>query len=285
MINIFKYLTQSIIVVIFFFIGKLIGLKNSRIIFSKLFLFVGPRFKSKKIINDNLRNFKKNITLLEEEKIISNMWKNYGMTFIEYIFLKSFKNNNSHISFKGEEILENICQNNKPVIFVSGHFANFELMSMEITKKNVNLATIYRPLNNFFLNPVMEFLRKKYVCKNQIKKGINGLREAIEYIKKNYSIALMIDQRLSEGDKINFFGKPASTTTLPAQLAFKYNLPIIPVFIQRMNNEDFQIEFFEKIFPKNFKDKIELSQKLNYVLEDMIKKNPNEWIWTHNRWK
>ena len=78
--------------------------------------------------------------------------------------------------------------------------------------------------------------------------------------------------------------KPASTTTLPAQLAFKYNLPIIPVFIQRMNNEDFQIEFFEKIFPKNFKDKIELSQKLNYVLEDMIK-NPNEWIWTHNRWK
>ena len=131
----------------------------------------------------------------------------------------------------------------------------------------------------------MEYLREKYVCKNQIKKGINGLRETIEYIKKNYSIALMIDQRLSEGDKINFFGKPASTTTLPAQLAFKYNLPIIPVFIQRMNNEDFQIEFFEKIFPKNFKDKIELSQKLNYVLEDMIKKNPNEWIWTHNRWK
>ena len=156
---------------------------------------------------------------------------------------------------------------------------------MEITKKNINLATIYRPLNNFFLNPVMEYLRKKYVCKNQIKKGINGLREAIEYIKKNYSIALMIDQRLSEGDKINFFGKPASTTTLPAQLAFKYNLPIIPVFIQRINGENFQIEFFEKIFPKNFKNKIELSQKLNYVLEDMIKKNPNEWIWTHSRWK
>ena len=131
----------------------------------------------------------------------------------------------------------------------------------------------------------MEYLRKKYVCKNQIKKGINGLRETIEYIKKNYSIALMIDQRLSEGDKINFFGKPASTTTLPAQLAFKYNLPIIPVFIQRINSENFQIEFFEKIFPKNFKNKIELSQKLNYVLEDMIKKNPNEWIWTHSRWK
>ena len=117
--------------------------------------------------------------------------------------------------------LKNIIKKKKPVIFVSGHFANFELMSMEITKKNINLATIYRPLNNFFLNPFMEYLRKKYVCKNQIKKGINGVRDAIEYIKKNYSIALMIDQRVSEGEKINFFGKPALTTTLPAQLAFK----------------------------------------------------------------
>ena len=67
----------------------------------------------------------------------------------------------------------------------------------------------------------MEFLRKKYVCNNQIKKGINGVREAIEYIKKNYSIALMIDQRVSEGEKINFFGKKALTTTLPAQLSNK----------------------------------------------------------------
>ena len=285
MIKKFNYLIQSILIYLFFLLGRIVGLRISRKIFSKLFSSIGPLFKSKKTIYNNLETFSSQISDHEKKQISNNMWKNYGMTFIEYIFLKNFRNNNSHISFKGEEILENIFQNNKPVIFVSGHFANFELMSMEITKKNINLATIYRPLNNFFLNPVMEYLRKKYVCKNQIKKGINGLRETIEYIKKNYSIALMIDQRLSEGDKINFFGKPASTTTLPAQLAFKYNLPIIPVFIQRINSENFQIEFFEKIFPKNFKNKIELSQKLNYVLEDMIKKNPNEWIWTHSRWK
>ena len=89
---------------------------------------------------------------------------------------------------------------------------------MEIVKKNINLATIYRPLNNYFLNPIMEYLRRKYVCKNQIKKGVSGVREAIEYLKKGYSIALMIDQRVSEGEKINFL-KSAFTTTLPAQLA------------------------------------------------------------------
>ena len=137
------------------------------------------------------------------------MWKNYGMTFIEYIFLSNFRKN-SHIKINNEKLLLQIFEKQESVIFVSGHFANFELMSMEIVKKNIKLATIYRPLNNIFLNPFMEYLRKKYVCPNQIKKGINGVRESIEYIKKKHSIALMIDQRVSEGEKIDFFASKRS---------------------------------------------------------------------------
>ena len=100
------------------------------------------------------------------------------------------------------------------------------LCQWRLQKRILILATIYRPLNNFFLNPLMEYLRKKYVCKNQIKKGINGVRERLNSLKKNYSIALMIDQRVSEGEKVNFFDKPSLTTTLPAQLALKYNFQI-----------------------------------------------------------
>ena len=94
----------------------------------------------------------------------------------------------NHVAIFGNKNLLIPIEENKPVIFISGHFANFELMSMEITKRNISLATIYRPLNNIFLNPFMEFLRRKYVCKNQIKKGINGVRETIEFIKKNHCI-------------------------------------------------------------------------------------------------
>ena len=184
-----------------------------------------------------------------------------------------------------EEILLKIKQEAKPVIFISGHFANFELMSMEIRKKNVPLATIYRPLNNIFLNPFMEYLRKKYVCKYQIKKGINGVRESIEYIKNRYSIALMIDQRVSEGEKIDFFNQPALTTTLPAQLSIKFNLDIIPVYIERDQNNNFKIEFQKRIKSEDFNDKKVLTKKLNNILEKMIIRNPNQWIWTHNRWK
>jgi len=213
------------------------------------------------------------------------MWKNYGMTFIEYIFLDTFLKKKTELEIIGEINLINIIRENNPVIFISGHFANFELMSMEITKRNISLATIYRPLNNNFLNPFMEYLRKKYICKNQIKKGINGVKEAIEFIKQKHSIALMIDQRVSEGEKIKFFDQPALTTTLPAQFAKKYRMKIIPVFIERLKNNKFKIEFQKEIDPKNFKDKLDLTVKLNEVLENMIIKNPNQWIWTHNRWK
>ena len=283
--KILNYFLQSIIVYCFFLLGRILGLKISRKIFSFLFSIVGPFFKSKKIIEKNLINFSRKVVNVNKKSITKDMWINYGKTFIEYIFLDIFKKNNSHMQLMNEEILLQISEERKPVIFISGHFANFELMSMEITKKNIQLATIYRPLNNFFLNPFMEYLRKKYVCKNQIKKGINGVRESIEYIKKNYSIALMIDQRVSEGEKIDFFDRPAFTSTLPAQLAMKFNLDIVPVYIERDQNDNFTIEFKNRINPSNFENKFILTKELNNVLEKMIIKNPNQWIWTHDRWK
>ena len=284
MIKITKYLFQSIIIYFFFIIGKIIGIKLSRSLFGYLFKKFGPLFKSKKVIKKNLENLK-NFTEEEKKNIIFKMWESYGIVFIEYIFLNKFRREKDLINIEGKEVLDDIIKSNKPAIFVSGHFSNFELMSLSMTKSGLKLATIYRPLNNFFLNPFMEYLRRKFVCQNQIKKGVNGVRKAIDFVKKNYSIALMVDQRVSEGEKINFFGKPALTTTLPAQIAIKYDLPIIPVFIKRDKDNSFTIRFFKKIVHTDFKDKLELTLKLNQIIEKLIVENPHEWIWTHNRWK
>ena len=280
-----NYFLQSLFVYLFFFIGRILGINLSRKFFSGVFILIGPFFRSNKIINKNLKIFSSTISLKDKSRIVKDMWSNYGKTFIEYIFLNRFRRENKFVILDGEENLLQIAKENKPVIFISGHFANFELMSMEITKRNISLATIYRPLNNIFINPFMEFLRRKYVCKNQIKKGINGVRETIEFIKKNHCIALMIDQRISEGEKINLFNQPALTTTLPSQLSIKFNLEIVPVYIERVKDNKFKIEFQKRINPKNFRDKLELSRELNKVLEKMILRNPGQWIWTHNRWK
>ena len=289
MIKIIKYFIQALFVYLFFIIIKIIGLKLSRKLFSFLFNKIGPLIKSEKIINSNLEKFLgyQNIDIKKNVKI--KMWSNYGKTFVEYVFLNKFRSVNSHIEICGEEILDRIKKENKPVIFVSGHFANFELMSMELTKRNIHLATIYRPLNNFFLNPFMEHFRKKHVCQNQIKKGLGGVKDSINYIKNNYSIALMIDQRVSEGKRLPFFGHMALTTTLPAQIALKFNLDIVPIYIARKTNDNFEMEIYNPIKIRNNNDsvssKLNVSIKLNKILEEMISRDPGQWIWTHNRWK
>ena len=285
MTKIIKYFFQSIIVYLLFLVGRILGLTISRKLFAALFVFLGPILKSNKIAKKNLKIIDHKISNDEMKKIIEKMWKNYGITFIEYVYLKYFRKNNSYLNVKDEGNLLQIIKEKKPVIFVSGHFANFELMSMEISKKGIPLATVYRPLNNFFLNPFMEFLRKKYICKNQIKKGIAGVRESIDYLKKKNSIALMIDQRVSEGEKIDFFNKSAFTTTLPAQLSIKFNIDILPVYIERDKENNYKIEFQKRIQPKDFSNKLELTKKLNRVLENMVVRNLYQWILTHNRWK
>ncbi len=284
-----KYFLQAIIVYLLFVIIKMLGLNLSRKLFAKFFQKIGHLVKSEKIINENLEKFLGTHSNDKKESIKRTMWSNYGQTFVEYLFLNKFQKNNSHINIAGEKILEKIIIKNKPVIFVSGHFANFELMSMELTKRKTRLATIYRPLNNYFLNPFMEYVRKTYVCNNQIKKGIAGVKDSINFIKKNYSIALMIDQRVSEGKRLPFFDQMALTTTLPAQLAVKFNLDIVPIYIKRNKNNSFEMEIFEPLDLKKEDDletkKINITIKLNKILEEMISRDPGQWIWTHNRWK
>ena len=137
-----NYFLQAVIIYFLFFVGRLLGLNLSRKLFALLFSSVGPYIKSKKIIYRNLNIYNENLSSSEEKKIIKNMWKNYGKTFIEYIFLNKLRKNNSQINLIGEKNLLQVLQNQKPVIFISGHFANFELMSMEITRHNVSLNNI-----------------------------------------------------------------------------------------------------------------------------------------------
>ncbi len=281
------YLFQSIFIYLFYFLSKIIGLKLSRIFFSLIFRMIGNLFKSKKIILKNLKRIKPGISKSEKEIVINNMWSNYGKTFIEYVYLNSFKKNTNHISIKNKKVIDEIVKENKPVVFVSGHFANYELMSMELTRANIKLATIYRPLNNMFLNPFMEYLRKAFVCKNQIKKGLNGVKESLEYMKKGYSVALMVDQRVSEGPRISFFDGEAHTTTLPAQLSSRFNCNIVPIYITRNKNDKFEMEILDpiSILENEKRDKELIMKKVNKTIEKLILRDPSQWILTHNRWK
>ena len=279
------YFFQFIIIYTFFLLFKIIGYRNSSNLGFLIGKYIGPLFRSKKKINNILDQVK---DLKDQKKtILNNVLGNYGRIFAEYPHLKNFRNDNlsKFISIEGKEYLEDIKQKNKKVVFVSGHFNNFELMAMEIEKSGVNLAAIYRPLNNQFLNKIMEKIRINFICKIQIKKGKSGIREIIENVRKGCSVALMIDQRVTEGSKTNFFGKLATTTTIPAQLIKKYGCELVPVYIERYNKIFFRIFISKPIKIDKTKTTEEITKYLNNVLEKMILKNPDQWIWTHDRWK
>tara|TARA_B100002052_G_scaffold162234_1_gene147731 strand:+ start:1437 stop:2300 length:864 start_codon:yes stop_codon:yes gene_type:complete len=283
-----KYFLQFFCILFLFGVFKIVGIKFSRIISENIMVVLGPIFRSKKIIIKNLSIAFPNFNENEKKQILKGMWINYGRIFAEYMFIKNFRQGSigeRNINIENQYILENVKKDTKPVIFISGHFNNFELMAMQIEKLGIDLAAVYRPLNNKFLNPLMESIRKKYICKKQIKKGISGTKELLLNFKKGTSIALMIDQRVSEGIRVDLFNEKALTTTIPAQFIKKFGAKIIPVHIERINVEKFNITFQDPIKFSKDSNIESITYKLNNILEEMIKKNPSQWIWSHNRWK
>ena len=280
------YFIEFLLVEFLFIICKAVGYKSA----SNLGFFIGKNFgnffRKKKSIIENLHKSKISINI-SDNQFVNNILGNYGRILAEYPFLKDFRENKleQFIKIEGIENLDQIKNNKKPVVFISGHFNNFELMAMQIEKNGINLAAIYRPLNNNFLNKTMEQIRTNYICRNQIRKGRSGTRQLLENLKKGNSIALMIDQRVTEGIKINFFGDLASTTTIPAQIIKKYECDLVPIYIERLEKYNFKMYVSQPIAINSEKSQKEISEHLNTILEKMILKNPDQWIWTHNRWK
>ena len=285
--KIIKYFFEFLIIILLLIIFYIIGFKLASNLGGIIGRLVGPLFRSKKNILSNINKAMPELDKKNTELIIKRMWENYGRILSEYLFIKDFRNSKleNFIEVEGQEILNKLKQSGEPVIFISGHFNNFELMAMQIEKSGIDLAAIYRPLNNIFLNKTMEKIRKNFICKKQIKKGISGLREILTFFKQNTSIAIMIDQRVTEGIKCNFFNKPAYTTTIPAQLIKKFNCPVVTVYIERKNKINFEITINKPIYFEKNDDLEKITNNLNLWLEKMISKNPEQWIWTHNRWK
>ena len=286
--NNLKYLIQFFIIIFLFIIFKFLGLKISSILSGYIAKIFGPLFRSNEVSKKNLLKAMPNLDEYSQSRILNKMWFNYGRILSEYIFIKNFRNSPkfyNKIKVKNQNVLDKIKEENESVIFISGHFNNFELMAMHIEKSGINLAAVYRPLNNKFLNPLMENIRKKYICKKQIKKGISGTKELLKLLQNKNSIALMIDQRVSQGIRVELFNEKAFTTTIPAQFVKKFNLKVVPVYIERVRDNNFEITVDQPI-KFNQEDTIEeITIFLNKKLEKMILKNPDQWIWTHNRWK
>ena len=288
--KLFKYFFEFIIVIFFFAIFKIIGLKNSSNLGCLIFKSVGPILRKSKKIKKNIKIVFPDISADKENKIINEMWCNYGRVFSEYMHLQKFKKNKSNYIKINFEKFDELKKRKNPILFFSGHFANFELLSMEIEKYGFEVCALYRPLNNVFLNPIMEKLRIKHICKNQIPKSIpgkgrDGTRQLIKKINEKRNIALMVDQKVTEGIQVNLFKKKAHTLNIPAQLALKHGYLLVPLEIKREDKINFSINIKDPLKIDQDDDQYSITRKINIELEKMILNNPCQWIWTHDRWR
>ena len=290
--KIIRYFLEFFIVLIFFIIFKVIGLKLSSDLGEIIGKYFGPLFRKKTIAKKNILIAFPDLNQKSINEMIDRMWKNIGRIFGEYIHINKFSiidQKKIKIVFANKSNFELLKKNSKPIVFFSGHFANFELMAKCLQELGFNIGAIYRPLNNIFLNPIMEFIRKKYICPIQIEKGSNGTKKLIKHISTNGPLALMIDQRLSSSIRVPFFNQPATTTTTPAQLAIKYDALLIPVFLKRLEKTNFEFFIEEPLIINKTsdydKDIFNITQIMNKKIEEFIKKDPAHWLWSHDRWK
>jgi Kdo2-lipid IVA lauroyltransferase/acyltransferase len=290
--KIIRYFLEFVIVIIFFLIFKIFGLKLSSDLGEIIGKYFGPLFRKKTITKKNILIAFPYLNENSINEMIERMWKNIGRIFGEYIHINKFSimdQKKIKIGFANKNNFEILKKNNKPVVFFSGHFANFELMAKCLQELGFNIGAIYRPLNNIFLNPIMEFIRKKYICPIQIEKGSNGTKKLIKHISTNNPLALMIDQRLSSSIRVPFFNQPATTTTAPAQLAIKYDALLVPVFLKRLEKTNFEFFIEEPLIINRTndydKDIFNITQSMNKKIEEFIKRDPAHWLWSHDRWK
>ncbi len=290
--KIIRYFLEFILVIFFFLIFKIIGLKLSSKLGEIIGKYFGPLFRKKAIAKKNILIAFPNINETSIDEIIDNMWRNIGSIFGEYIHINKFSildEEKNKIVFTNKNNLQILKNNKKPIVFFSGHFANFELMAKCLRELEFNIGAIYRPLNNIFLNPIMEFIRKKYICSIQIEKGSAGTKKLIKHISTNNPLALMIDQRLSSSIRVPFFNQPATTTTAPAQLSIKYDALLVPVFLKRLKKTKYEFFIEEPLVVKktnNYeKDIFNITEIMNKKIEEFIKVDPANWLWSHDRWK
>ena len=290
--KIIRYFLEFILVIFFFLVFKIIGLKLSSDLGEIIGKYFGPLFRKRTIAKKNILIAFPNFNEKSINEMIDRMWKNIGRIFGEYIHINKFSiidNNKKKIVFTNGNNVEILKKNNKPIVFFSGHFANFELMAKCLQELGFDIGAIYRPLNNIFLNPIMEFIRKKYICPIQIEKGSNGTKKLIKHISNNNPLALMVDQRLSSSIRVPFFDQPATTTITPAQLAIKYDALLVPVFLKRLEKTNFEFFIEEPLITNQTndydKDIFNITQIMNIKIEEFIKRDPAHWLWSHDRWK
>lgn len=240
--------------------------------------------------NDHLTRAYPEKSASEIDAIELEMFDNLGRTVAEYAHLDKMKlrGPDPRLSVAGIEHAEAAIASGKGVIFVSGHFANWEVMPFTAAQLGYESGEVYRPLNNPYLDRWMVAQRIANGPKDQIAKGAQGTKRIFTMLRGGKSILLLADQKTNEGLPAPFFGRDAMTTPAPAALALKLGSLILPASNERLGGARFRMKVYPPIVftptGDHDGDILQLTIKITEAIEQMVRERPSQWLWVHRRW-
>ena len=281
----FSYASQALLITSFLNILKILPYRLRILTGSIIFrFFISPLTGNKKRIENNLSLVLPDLSENDKKELIKNCLNNIGMTMFELLSPTDFKlaGQKANVLGPGSSLLEKAKANSQPVILISGHFGNYDVVRANLISNGYNLGALYRPMNNPYFNKT--YLKNiSEIGRPLFPRGKKGMGEMMKFLRNGNLIALLIDQHMSRGEPLKFFGKTAFTPTSAAKIAIKYNAIFMPFFVVRKGNtSSFDLHFEE---PIEHSDPVKMTQEFNDRLEARVKANTEQWLWTHKRWK
>lgn len=250
---------------------------------------IGPKLRLNRRADRNIRRAFLGIQDDAVNKIIHGMWDNLGRTVAEFPHLSSFKfdGDNPRIHINGHAHLMSFRDDDKPGFFVSAHIGNWELAPLTAFAHDVPSVFVYREANNRLVEKL--YMRGRSLYKNMmIPKGVEGAKQTIKALKDGKHIGVMIDQKMNDGIPVPFFGIEAMTAPAVAQMALRFNCPILPARVIREQGARFRVDISEPIYAKDTGNKIDDTKQfmteINTIVEGWVREHPDQWLWLHNRW-
>jgi len=256
-----------------------------------LFRIIGPKTSKQHIVMTGLRTAFPNASEDELLKISGDQWENTGRTFAEFPMLGRVRvfDKHSRVKVIGLDILESLRDSRIGAVLISGHFANWEIMAAVFSQAGLPVRVTYRPTNNPYFDKRIRSQRQKYGIDLMVaKSGARGAKELISALRGGDSVALLNDQKFNEGLSVPFFGTPAMTAPGPTRLALQTDSPIVPMFVRRVNKNQFEVEIYDPIELANSGDRAgDIKAGVLTItkwVEDRIIEDPAGWFWVHRRW-
>ena len=254
--------------------------------------FIGPRLPVSGVADANLRLALPELDAAARRRVICGVWDNLGRTVAELPHIAALRRTESGPGWEvqGEPVFRRLAASTGPIILVSGHIGNWELLPAVTAAFGIPMANVYRAARNPLVDQIIIDLRHRAAGSNQpqFAKGAVGARQAVAYLLKGGRIGMLVDQKMNDGIAVPFFGRPAMTAPAAAAFTLRFRCPVVPGYVLRLGPARFRVICEEPLLLPDTGDRqadiAELTGQINACLERWIRTRPEQWLWLHRRW-